>query len=235
MPALTLARIGIGLAAILKAVELGPLLDRLVSDPRIVQMPLAPWPRPSAAAVSWLVGAWIGLGVGVAAGVAVPATGALMAAIVGYVVTLDQQTYSNHLYLLALASLLIAVAHTERHRAPAIALLRWQLIIVYAFAAASKVNPAFLSGEVIAENLRPAVGALAAGLVPAVLAMGAVVTEGFVAWSLPRPRWRVAGAIVGAGLHIAFIAMIVQTLAMIAFAVICLSLYPLFWLDDRGR
>lgn len=235
MSALKLARIGIGLAATVKAIELWPLLDRLAGDPRIVQMPLAPWPRPSAAAAHWLVGAWAGLGLCVAAGVSVPVTGALIAAIVGYVVTLDQQTYSNHLYLVSLASLLIALAHTERHREPALALLRWQLVIVYAFAAASKVSPAFLSGSVMAPNLRPVFGELASSGTLAALAVVAVLTEGFVAWSLPRPRWRAVGAIVGAGLHIGFIIMIKQTFAMIVFAVICLSMYPLFWLDDREK
>ena len=112
-------------------------------------------------------------------------------------------------------------------------LLRWQLIIVYTFGAASKVNPTFLSGSVIALNLRPAFGELASGRTLPSLALAAIVAEGLVAWSLLRPRWRVAGAIIGIGLHLGFIVMIKQTLAMIVFAVICLSIYPLFWLDDR--
>jgi hypothetical protein len=231
--ALTLARIGIGLSATIKAVEWWPLLHRLVSDPQIVQMPLGPWPRPSAAFASWLLYACFGLGMAVAAGICVPVTGALLAAVVGYVVTLDQQTYSNHVYLIALASLLLALAHTKRHREPALALLRWQLVIVYAFAAASKVNPAFLSGSVIAQNLKPAFSGLAATRTLAAFAVVAVVAEGFVAWSLWRPRQRVAGAIVGVALHIGFIVMIKQTLAMIVFAMICLSMYPLFWLNER--
>jgi hypothetical protein len=233
--ALTLARIGIGLAATVKAIELWPLLDRLVGDPRIVQMPLAPWPRPSVAAAHWLVAAWAGLGLCVAAGVSVHIAGALVAAIVGYVVTLDQQTYSNHLYLVSLASLLIALAHTERHREPALTLLRSQLVIVYAFAAASKVTPAFLSGTVMATNLRPAFGGFVTGGTLTTLAVIAVLAEGFVAWSLLRPRWRAVGAIVGVGLHIGFILMIRQTLAMIVFAVICLSIYPLFWVEDGEK
>jgi Vitamin K-dependent gamma-carboxylase len=233
--ALTIARIGIGLSATIKAIELWPLLNRLVTDPRIVEMPLAPWPRPSPEAAAWLVAAWAGLGMALAAGLSVPVTGALLAAIVGYVVTLDQQTYSNHLYLLSLASLLIGLAHTERHREPAAALLRWQLIIVYAFAAASKVTPTFLSGTVIAQNLRPFWGELASGRTLALLSVTAVVAEGFVAWGLSRRKWRVAGAIVGVGLHVGFIVMIRQTLAMIVFAVICLSMYPLFWSDDRRK
>ena len=73
--------------------ELWPVLVRLAGDPHVVPMPLAPWPRPSAAAVAWVAAAWAGLGVTVAAGKAVPVTGALLALLVGYVLTLDQQMY----------------------------------------------------------------------------------------------------------------------------------------------
>ena len=231
MSPLTIARLGIGLAAAVKALELWPVLDRLAGDPRIVSMPLAPWPPPSRAVVPWLAAAWAGLGLTVAAGKAVPVTGALLAAIVGYVLALDQQTYSNHLYLLSLLSGLLALAHTDRHRAAALALLRWQLVVVYAFAAASKINADFLSGRVIAEYLPPAFGALAAGPVPAALAVAAIVTEAFVAWSLLRPTWRVAGVIVGVGLHVVCGLAVTQTMAMIAFAVICVSIYPLYFTE----
>ena len=233
MSPLTIARVGIGCAALLKTIEVWPLLNGLARDPRIVQMPLAPWPRPSAVAATWLIGAWAGLGVALAAGVSVRVTGVALAAIIGYVVTLDQQTYSNHLYLLALASLLLALAHTERHREPAVALLRWQLIIVYAFAAASKVNATFLSGSVIGMNLRPALREFASDRTLAALALIAVVAEAFVAWGLMRPKWLVAGASVGIALHIGFVVLIRQTFAMFLFAMICLSIYPLFWLDER--
>lgn len=232
MSPLTIARVGIGLSATVKALELWPLLDRLVRDPRMVAMPLAPWPRPSTLVMTWLVAAWAGLGLALAAGVSVPLAGTLLAAILGYVVTLDQQTYSNHLYLLALLSLLLALAHTARHRVAAIALLRWQLVIVYAFAALSKINAPFLTGGVLAPNLRAAFDALAASPMLSLLATLAVAAEGFVAWSLLRPRFRVAGVVVGIGLHLAFIVMIRQTVAMVVFAVICLSLYPLYWLDE---
>jgi hypothetical protein len=194
-------------------------------------MPLAPWPRPSAAVAPWLCATWAGLGLCVAAGKAVPVTGTLLAAIAGYVVTLDQQTYSNHVYLLSLVSLLLALAHTERHREPAIALLRWQLVVVYAFAAASKLTPEFLSGSVIAQNLRTEWSGLAASRVPAALAVAGVALEAFVAIALPLPRWRTAGAIAGTALHLGFIVAISQTLQMIAFAAICLSIYPLYWLS----
>jgi vitamin K-dependent gamma-carboxylase-like protein len=230
---LTIARIGVGLAAAVKALELWPILGRLAGDPRIVPMPLAPWPRPSAAAAAWLSATWAGLGLCVAAGKAVPVTGTLLAAIVGYVLTLDQQTYSNHLYLLSLVSLLLALAHTGRHREPALALLRWQLVVVYAFAAASKVNFEFLSGSVIASNLRPELAPLAASRVPAALAVAAIATEAFVAGSLLRPKWRLAGVVAGGVMHVGFIVTIAQTVAMIAFAAICLSLYPLYWLPSR--
>lgn len=232
MPPLTVARVGLGVAAFLKALEFWPLLDRLAADPRIVPMPLLPWPRPSIGVAHGLVAVWASLGLTIAAGQAVPIGGPLLAAVLGFVVTLDQQTYANHLYLLALLSLLLGLAHTPRHRADALGLLRWQLVVVYAFAAASKINADFLSGAVLAENLRPSLAARLPGSLLATIAVTAVAAEAFVAWSLMRPAWRTAGAIVGIGLHAAFILTITQTVAMIAFALICLSLYPLYWLDE---
>jgi HTTM domain len=228
--ALTCARVGIGLSAIVKAIQMWPMLHRLVADPRIVQMPLFPWPRPSTFVMTCIVVAWAGLGAAVAAGIAVRVTGALLAASIGYVVTLDQQTYSSHVYLLALASGLLAVAHTKSGREPAVALLRWQLVIVYAFAAASKINPVFLSGLVIAANLRPVFQGIRSFPLMMSLAVATVAAEGFVAWSLLRPKWRTAGAAIGVVLHIGFVVMITETVAMIVFAMICLSMYPLFWL-----
>ena len=130
MSPLTVARVGIGLAATLKALELWPVLIRLAGDPRVVPMPLAPWPRPSAAAAPWVAATWAGLGLTLAAGKAVPVTGTLLAALVGYVLTLDQQTNANHLYLLSLLSVQQPREHTERHREPALALLRGQLVVV---------------------------------------------------------------------------------------------------------
>jgi hypothetical protein len=177
-----------------------------------------------------IVVAWAGLGAAVAAGIAVRVTGALLAALIGYVVTLDQQTYSSHVYLLALTSGLLAVAHTKSGREPAVALLRWQLVIVYAFAAASKINPVFLSGLVIAANLRPVFQGIRSFPMMMSLAVATVAGEGFVAWSLLRPKWRTAGAAIGVVLHIGFVVMITETVAMIVFAMICLSMYPLFWL-----
>jgi hypothetical protein len=177
-----------------------------------------------------IVVAWAGLGAAVAAGIAVRVTGALLAALIGYVVTLDQQTYSSHVYLLALTSGLLAVAHTKSGREPAVALLRWQLVIVYAFAAASKINPVFLSGLVIAANLRPVFQGIRSFPMMMSLAVATVAAEGFVAWSLLRPKWRTAGAAIGVVLHIGFVVMITETVAMIVFAMICLSMYPLFWL-----
>ena len=159
------------------------MLHRLVADPLIVQMPLFPWPRPSTFIVTCILVAWAGLGAAVAAGIAVRVTGALLAASIGYVVTLDQQTYSSHVYLLALTSGLLAVAHTKSGREPAVALLRWQLIIVYAFAAASKINPVFLSGLVIAANLRPVFRDQVFSN-DDVARRGNGCRRGFVAWSL---------------------------------------------------
>ena len=134
----------------------------------------------------------------------------------------------DHLQLLSLLAGLLALAHTDRHRAPALALLRWQLGVVYAFAAASKINADFLSGRVIVENLPAALGrARRRSHSAVVLAAGAIAIEAFVAGCLLVTGGVRPASSPGVGLHLAFVLAVAQTIAMIAFAVICLSLYPL--------
>jgi hypothetical protein len=230
--ALTCARVGIGVSATIKAVELWPRLHRLAADPEIVPMPLAWWPHPSGPGMTFVVIAWGILGAALAAGIGVRVSGAALAIVLGYIVTLDQQSYSSHLYLLALTAGLMAAAHSERGREPAIALLRWQLVLVYAFAALSKLNPAFVSGLLISLNLRPVFWGFRWIPLLMSLALATIAAEAFLAWSLVRPRWRMTGAVVGVGLHVGFIVMVTETVAMIVFAIVCLSMYPLFWMKS---
>ena len=87
-------------------------------------------------------------------------TGTILALAVVFVIALDRQTYSNHLYLMAwLTALLVAAdagdglaIRTERRRVTfwPVILLCLQLTIVYVFSALTKINDSFLSGEVLA-------------------------------------------------------------------------------------
>src|SRR5688572_20840574 len=110
--ALALARLAVGAAAAAEAFAAAPLL-RLASDPLIIRMPLVPFlPRLSGAAVAVFVVVWAAAALTFAVGVARRVSGSILLAALGYVLLLDQQTYSNHAYLLfLLTALLTFVTH----------------------------------------------------------------------------------------------------------------------------
>jgi hypothetical protein len=234
--ALALARLAVGAAAGLEAFAVAPLL-RLSSDPLILRMPIVPFlPRLTGAAVPIFVVIWAGAALAFVVGMARRVSGAILLVALGYVLLLDQQTYSNHTYLLFLVTALLTfVAHSP----DAAWLLKTQITIVYLFAALSKINPAFISGLVIAGALKPAAatfGVPAAwrgpeALVPAALAT--IATEVFLARGLWSARWRRTAAILGIGLHGGTVLLMANVQPLAVFGVTCVALYPLFFAQDE--
>jgi predicted DCC family thiol-disulfide oxidoreductase YuxK len=163
------------------------------------------------------------------------------------VLLLDQQLFSNHIYLMFVGSLLFAVADSgaaisldARRRGERGVVARWpvwllrvQVSIVYGYAALSKINLPFLSGSVIASSLRRD-GFLAVPdgwrvlEVMLVLAVLTVIVEAFVAVALWLPRWRPAAFVVGLGLHIGITGWLVPGYQLLVFSVLMLPLYVLF-------
>ena len=142
----------------------------------------------------------------------------------------DQQTYSNHLYLMLPVAALLTVAESgaavslDARRAGGrdwvpgwpVWLLCAQISIVYAFAALAKLNPDFLSGSVVASYLRRdgllAVPAAWRSLEPMlVMSLFAICSEAFLAFALWIPRWRPAALVVGLGLHLFIAGWLVPT------------------------
>lgn len=150
----------------------------------------------------------------------------------------DQQTYSNHLLLLALLLGFLTFAEadrrwgisTGRHRGERTApfwpqlLMMTQVSACYLFAGLSKIQPTFLSGEPLAGWMWPSLpgGAFVA------LAWLTVVTEVGLAVVLWVPKLRILGAVAGIGLHLSIIVFLDQRLALVAFAFATISSYPLF-------
>lgn len=218
MRPLTVARVGVALAAAIEAVNAAPVLNRL-SMPSIVHLPLAGLPYPGDA---WplLTGLWLLAAVALA--VNVRGSGWILAACLGYVVLLDQQTYSNHLMLFAILSAM----HALRAYVPL--MLKSQLTLVYFFAAVSKVNVAFLSGVVIAGSLRPQFAWMRSPWLLVPMAVSAIAAELFIAdalWIPRRQRWAVA---LGVALHVGFVVLMDNTVSLLAFGLACVSMYPLF-------
>ena len=254
---LGLARIIIGVAAVIRAFITWPILNKL-AQPETLRAPYVEWtPDPSIGLAVLICGVWVLAAIAFAAGVRVRLTGALLWASMVTTLSLDIQTYANHLYLLTWLVLLLTIADSgagltlggsERQvtRWPVI-LLMLQASIVYGFTAITKMNADFLTGRVLA-------GVLSDGLISfpdslrtqsflTLLSIVTVVVELFLAIFLWSPRLRPAAFILGLGLHGAITALMTPVGDLIVFSLEMLALYPLFlihepmlviWDDDCG-
>jgi hypothetical protein len=163
----------------------------------VLQFPLLLWlPRLPQAALPALILAWLALAAAFTLGYRVRATGSALALIMVYSLLLDQQSYSNHLYLLALIVAVISLAPD-----PAL-LLRYQLSVVYGFSALWKCNAYYLSGIVIGAHLVPALEPWARFEYMATLAAASLLVEVFLAIAFWVPRWRPAAWTLGLFLHV---------------------------------
>jgi predicted DCC family thiol-disulfide oxidoreductase YuxK len=244
---LAVARIGVAFAALLELPSSAQTLLRL-ADPSAIHAPyLAFMPRPTEPLIWALIGLWLVSGLSVLVGWRTRWAGAVLTATLASVLLLDQQLYSNHLYLMVLVSGLLTVSDSgaaisldarrvgTRDWVPGwpVWLLCLQVSIVYGFAALAKLNPDFLSGSVVASYLRRD-GPLAVpdawrSLEPMlVLSILAVFAEAFLAVSLWSRRWRPAAMVAGLGLHAFITGWLNPAGALLVFSLLMLPLYLLF-------
>ena len=242
-----LARIIVGAAAIIRVVIAVPILGKL-TEPETLRAPLSVWfPDPTPALVASVMVVWFVAAILFMIGWRVSLTGpALLAAIV-VVLSLDLQTYSNHLYLMAWLVLLLTLADAgaglsiKRVQRPVVRwtvfLLMMQVSVVYGFAAITKLSSEFLSGRVLA-------GALHGGLLSfpdplrtreflGAVAIAAVFVELFLAVFLWSPRFRPTAFILGLGFHAMIMLFMGPTSELFVFALEMLALYPLFLTQDQ--
>lgn len=234
--AMALARIGLGVGTMLFALEMYVVLRRIAGGS--LAMPalsaeLTPTGTSAAVHGGLLAAAGLlitlGLGTRVAALVAVVLNVALLA--------VDQQCYSHHGWLLTNLTLLLAFAGSDRvwavrrtDTAPPPSpwphlLMLTQLSACYLFAAISKMNADFLSGEQFEGWLRWRLP----DEVNLALAVGTVATELFLAVGFWFARTRVLAVFAGLGLHGSIVVMMSEgTLPFTTFALVCVSLYPLY-------
>jgi hypothetical protein len=242
-----LARIVIGVAVLLKLAGGARILERLV-EPTTIQLPMVPWvPAPTPAVVTMLLLLWGLAGVCFLAGWRTRAAGTLLTIVLAVQLVLDQQTYSNHLYLLVLVVGLLTVADSgaawsldargrRRAAVPAwpIFLLQAQTSLVYAFAAISKLTPDYLSGLALAPFVPfkagvALIGFSATAAIVLLLSWATIPVELMLAIFLWSPRRRVAAALLGVILHIGMVAMMYSMrLELAVFAVVMWGLYLLF-------
>jgi len=244
-----LARILVGLAAMGNALEYWAAMNRLLA-PTVVKMPYLAWlPYPSLVAAQVLIGVWLIAALLFIVGLQTRLSGAMLTAIMAYVLLLDQQLYSNHLYLGILVTLLLTIVDSGarfsldaryRGRRDRIAewpvlLLKVQVSIVYFFAALTKVNPTYLSGDIMAHfihadvlRLVPAGWSLVAPM--QALSILSIVTEFFIAFALWFAFWRWLALLAGLGLHLTIILIGGRAIGVpdIVFTVFALSIVPLY-------
>ena len=234
---LALARIGIGAAAFITGLELFVALQLVAGRQRIDFPTFLDLPVTAAALNVWLV-ICVLASVCMVAGLFSRTASAVMAGTVVWALLWDQQTYSSHVLLLAVLCLLLALGQPgaafsldARLHGPRRTISAWpqllvmvQISVVYFFAAASKVNPAFLNGEVLGGSTwLPVPDAT----LP-VVAVGAVATEFFLAVALWFRGTRRLAYLLGLGLHLAITVTLNLPLVLFAFSLLCLSCYPLF-------
>jgi predicted DCC family thiol-disulfide oxidoreductase YuxK len=247
------ARIGIGIALLMELATTAPVLLAL-TRPDILRAPYLGSAEPVA---GWLaagiLGAWALAAVAFTMGAyTILAAVAITTALV-VTLGLDQQLYSNHLYLMMLFVGLLTVARADRalsvdswRRGKRVTspqwpmlLIRGQVSLVYLFAALAKLNADFLSGTVLNSYLRTE-GPLAlpsswrsfelmAGLSLLTIAMELLLAAGL--W---LPRWRRSTMTLGLGLHAGMILWMTVPYQLLVFAITMFSGYLAFLAPGRG-
>jgi hypothetical protein len=219
-------RIAVGLAGILGAIEVYALGSFVVA-PGILALPMVPgMPRLTPETLPIVVAVWMCAAILVLLGTLMRPAGLFLAGLIGMVLLSEQQLYSNHLYLLAIETALVAIGPSDAVWSLAArgkpqpthipgwsaTLLQLQLSSVYLYGALSKLNPVYLSGAVLA-NQEGVVGMLAdiagsaatLGLTTATLlialSVGAVLIELLLILFLWQRRLRLLAIPLGVILH----------------------------------
>lgn len=239
---LGLARTIVGVSALIRSVVAWDVLSKLAEDD-VLRVPYADWvPEPTLPLAATVVAVWLISGVLFTIGWRVPLSGSVLLAAIIATLTIDEQTYSNHLYLMAWLLLLFIVAdagagmNVHRVDRPVarwpVLLLMIQVSIVYGFSALTKINETFVSGAVLSGSLR-------GGVVPfpdawrtpgflSTLALLVIGVELFIAMFLWRRRMRPAAFALGLGLHLSITLLMASTIQLLVFSLEMLALYPLF-------
>lgn len=242
---LAFARILVGIASLALAVEwLGPLLR--VSSGDYLAMPVLPgWSSLQGIPVLILFGLSVGASCSMVLGLAGQLPAILLAGVTFVVLLTDQQVYSNHLLLLGILATLIgssgaanALTVFGMRRSESVPywpafLIKAQITTLYAWTAIAKINPQYLSGEVIDTNLRPWVP------IPdelmSTVAVLSILMESFLAVALWIPRFRILAFAVGGGLHSGILICLMQPAPLIPFAMLMATGYILFLHDSLER
>ena len=238
---LALARVGVGASALVLAFVKHDDM-RAITSRGAALVPFADWlPTPTRAFGDVVFVVWVAAAVALMLGYRGRAAAAVVAAAGAVTMSSDQHLYSNHLTLMIVLSVLLAVAQPSaawsldarhgrgRQTIPywPVWLLMMQISTVYGFTAIAKMNHSWLSGEVLDGHFRAPLSDLPIELLSAA-AIATVVTELFLAFALWSDRLRPWAFPVGLGLHLGIIAGVPDPEQLVPFGIMMLSSYMLF-------
>ncbi|RXZ72674.1 HTTM domain-containing protein [Agromyces albus] len=238
-----IARVGLGLATVLTSIEAYDILAAISGGK--LAMPVLPGvPAPTLPWLTVLIVLTIGAAVAVTIGWYTEQA-AIVSVVLGIAILLwDQQTYSSHRLLatLLMAYLVFAKAGTAWSIRPISGrpsvpwwpqlLMMSQLSVLYLFSGLSKINVWFISGV----PLSSWVWIELPWQTYAIAAVMTIVVELVIAVALWFPSSRRVAILLGLGLHFSIVVLMDHdTLALLAFAITCVSLYPLFLFRPRLR
>lgn len=221
----------VGCLAALRAAGAWRVLQPLTRDAHLK----APWhdwlPSPSMPTIAVMVCVWLLTAVLFAIGIRTRMSGPALVLAILATSSLDQQAYSNHLYLMVIMVALLALASPTTGRAPAwpVTVLKLQITVVYLFAAFTKLNQSWLSGQIlrrfIGAGLIDPPGLLLSGpwLAVLVVAVELVIAVGLWSNSLRRPA-----ITLGVLMHLAIPLTMSATLQLSVFSGLMVASYVLF-------
>jgi hypothetical protein len=237
----------IGIDAALASLEAWRMLSPMLS-PLVVRLPFfSSVPLLPSTALRIFIPVWLVAALLFALGWKTRVAGAVLVLVTGYTLVLDQQTYSNHLYLLFVVVLLLTISDSgaawsldaRRHARRDVAawpilLLKIEVTIVYVFSALAKITPRYLDGEILTASLKQegwtaVPQSWQAPAAMSLLAAMSIVVELFIAFGLWSRRLRPFAIVAGAGFHLLIIMLLDSSrLSLAIFALAMFAMYVLF-------
>lgn len=235
---IALGRILVALASFALIVEWWIPLARLSSD-EFVRLPTTTWiPAATPALVQGLVSVGLVGAVLLLLGTLARFGAALVCLTSAFALVLDEQVYSNHLYLLVWMAGLLAMSRCanalafprRKSREPVpywpVFLIKVQISVVYFWTGVSKINEQYLSGEVLQTVMN--------GWVPvpdeafSYMALLSIGVEIFLSIALWIPRLVPIATALGACLHLGIIILLQGPWPLIFFALLMAAGYVQF-------
>jgi hypothetical protein len=245
---LALCRMMVGAAALVRGLASYFLMLRVLG-PGGVRAPWFDWsPAVSLAAVPWLIGIWLVAAFCFLVGFRTRLSGAVLTAVIGYYLLAGASLFGNHIYFLLLIVFLMTIAdsgavfsvdwylrarpNTKIAYGPVL-LLKIQVAIVYLFSAIAKLNPAFLSGDVLLEKLSSFPDAWMSPELAITVSWATMILEFYLVFALWIRRLRLSAIISGLIFHGLIVATMSFYAGLITYSTTIVATYWLYLSEEE--